>query len=212
MSIPWIWLVRFYRLCYRPFVALLKNLTLPYVLSSFPEKHTAIIAFRFPLVLYSSPTWVINIHPNTRTLCLVSLDPKRSSSVPLLQWRPTISNLVVLMTRNSSPKLLFFAGRDTSSTHSTLRRLQFHVCFFFSLFLCIPTWNLSNHSRSRVRSMSRHSTNSWKVGHVSSSDLIIQAYCKCLLVKWSWHASKFRTFVKTLWLDVWREKKVSLEC
>lgn len=128
----------------------------------------------------------------------MSLDPKRSCLVPLLSGRPMISNLVVLMSRNSSPNHLSFAGCDTSSTHSTLRRLQFHV---FSLF-CI----LSNHSKSRIRSMSRHSTNSWKIGHVSRSDLIIQAYCKCLLVKWSWHASKFRTFVKTLWLDVWEKK------
>lgn len=133
----------------------------------------------------------------------MSLDPIRSCLVPLLQWRPMVSNLVVLMTRNSSPKHLFLAGCDnTSSTHSTLRRLQFHVfffnrCFFFLVFL-YPTGNLSNHSRSRIRPMSRHSKYSWKVGHVSSGDLIIQAYCKCLLVKWSWHASKFRTFVKTL--------------
>lgn len=56
MSIRWIWLVRFYRLCYRPFVALLKNSnTTECPLSYIPEKHTALKAFRFPLDLYFSP-------------------------------------------------------------------------------------------------------------------------------------------------------------
>lgn len=137
----------------------------------------------------------------------MSLHPKRNCVVLLLQWRPMISNLVVLMIRNSFPKHLFFAVCDnTPSTHSTIKRLQFHVCFFSPLLY--PTGNLNNHPRSRISSMSRHSTNSWKVGHVSSSDLIIQAYCKCPFVKWSWHASKFRTFVKTLWPDVWKKSFV----
>lgn len=71
MSTRWIWLVRFYRLCYRPFVALLKNLILLYVLSPIPEKHTALKAFRFPLDLDFSPHWIINIHPkHTYTMAL----------------------------------------------------------------------------------------------------------------------------------------------
>lgn len=84
MSIPWIWLVRFYRLCYRPFVALLKNLILPYVPSSIPEKRTR--SFRFPLVLYSSPTWVINIHPNTHKLWHYEFRPQKKLLGPTAQW------------------------------------------------------------------------------------------------------------------------------
>lgn len=138
----------------------------------------------------------------------MSLDPIRSCLVPLLQWRPTVSNLVALMTCNSSPKHLFLAGCDNNTViyASTLRRLP--IFFFFQqMFFLYPSGNLSNHLRSRIRPMSRHSTYSWKVGHVSTDDLKIPAYCKCLLVKWSWHASKFWTFVKTLWPDVWKEKK-----
>lgn len=124
----------------------------------------------------------------------MSLDPIRSCLVPLLQWRPTVSNLVALMTCNSSPKHLFLAGCDTQHRHRRIYVKKAADFFFFStdvFFFLYPSGNLSNHLRSRIRPMSRHSTYSWKVGHVSTDDLKIQAYCKCLLVKWSWHASKF---------------------
>lgn len=137
MSFRWIWLVRYYRLCYRPFVALLKksNTTVCH-LSYFPEKRHCIQNIRVSI----RPPFLSNLcnkHSSEHTYIMASWVSVCATHKLLGQAAAMettdrlqsggVDNFWPVPDASIPPSL---AVITPSSTH---RRLQifFNRCFFF---------------------------------------------------------------------------------